>query len=212
MSRIVKVIKKSLRREKFDFKKVWNLSCFSTLKMSETKSNQTFNEVLEEFGLLKVSKSRSRKTKHPQMHNYKYLLVIDFEATCWDPAERKKLKQEIIEFPACLVNLHTGIIEDEFRSYCKPTEMPTLSEYCKELTGIQQEWVDSGMLLEDCIQSFTRWLKIQIKVRNLVLPKTKRSNPDGNCLLVSWSNWDFMICLNRECSRKKIRYEILIDI
>lgn len=110
-----------------------------TLKMSHRKpieSSQTFEQVIEEFSQLNFETKRKKKQKYPKSHNYKYLLIIDFEATCWDPsvAGNKKIKQEIIEFPACLLNLHSGIIEDEFRSYCKPVEQPILSgNFCEQL-------------------------------------------------------------------------------
>lgn len=47
-------------------------------------------------------------------------------------------KQEIIEFPAVLLNCHTGKVEDEFQFYCRPVINPSLTDYCIKLTGITQ--------------------------------------------------------------------------
>lgn len=93
----------------------------------------------------------------------------------------------------------------EFHRYLRPVEIPILSDYCINLTGILQETVDSGDLLADVIEEFRKWLKETIKEKQLVLPKTKKSNRDGNCALVTWGNWDFLIQLRNECQRKKIR-------
>lgn len=43
-----------------------------------------------------------------------------------------------VEFPAVLMNTHTGQIESEFHSYIQPQEHPLLSSFCTELTGITQ--------------------------------------------------------------------------
>lgn len=107
-----------------------------------------------------------------------------------------------------LLNLETGVIEKEFHHYVRPTENPILSEYCINLTGITQNMVEEAggaILVEDCIREFVLWIKQTIREYSLILPKTKRSNIDGNVVLVSWSNWDFCICLTKECGRKKIR-------
>lgn len=70
---------------------------------------------------------------------FDYLVVIDFEATCDN--KTSLTPQEIIEFPAVLVNLETLRIQAVFRTYVKPVCHPRLTEFCKRLTGIQQEQV-----------------------------------------------------------------------
>lgn len=52
---------------------------------------------------------------------------------------------------------------------------------------------------------FHEWLKSIIKEHKLILPKSKKSNLTGNCAFVTWSDWDFGICLKKECARKQIR-------
>lgn len=97
---------------------------------------------------------------------FSYLIVIDFESTCW--RDRNNHSQEIsecpllwrhvwtvpivspnnicpsftscraVEFPAVVMNTSTGEIESEFHTYVQPQEHPVLSEFCTELTGITQ--------------------------------------------------------------------------
>lgn len=75
-----------------------------------------------------------------QLQEFRYFVVIDFEATC-DEA-RALYPQEIIEFPSVIVNGLTGQLEACFRTYVRPACNPNLSDYCKNLTGIQQIQMD----------------------------------------------------------------------
>lgn len=65
---------------------------------------------------------------------FAFLVVLDFESTCWE-AQRWAPKQEIIEFPAVLLNLLSGEVEAEFQQYVMPQEQPVLSPFCSSLTG-----------------------------------------------------------------------------
>lgn len=65
----------------------------------------------------------------------KYLLVLDFEATCGDTAQPV---QEIIEFPTLLYNFQQDKVEATFHEYVRPIEQPTLTTFCTNLTGIEQ--------------------------------------------------------------------------
>lgn len=71
-----------------------------------------------------------------QFQDFQYFVVIDFEATC--DKERKPHPQEIIEFPSVLVNSVTGQLEASFQTYVRPVYHQLLTDFCKELTGIQQ--------------------------------------------------------------------------
>ncbi|CAG9805131.1 unnamed protein product [Chironomus riparius] len=149
---------------------------------------------------------RKRLKKKKFKEQYKYILCIDFEATCFDiPSHKKRKIQEIIEFPAVLLNLETGEIESEFHRYVRPVESPILSDYCKNLTGISQETVDGATILQEVMEEFRVWVKQTIKDKDLIMPKTKKSNLDGNCCLMTWTNWDFLIQLRNECNRKQIK-------
>ncbi|XP_039955859.1 ERI1 exoribonuclease 2-like isoform X2 [Bactrocera tryoni] len=143
---------------------------------------------------------------------YKYLICIDFEATCWaDQAPPQWRESEVIEFPAILVNVQTGKIEAEFHKYVMPIESPKLSAYCIELTGIKQQMVDNGMPLQTAIMMFQEWLRKELRARNLQLPKMSKDKMTGNCAFVTWTDWDFGICLAKECQRKRLKKPSYFD-
>lgn len=71
-----------------------------------------------------------------QFQDFQYFVVIDFEATC--DKDRNPHPQEIIEFPSVIVSSVTGQLEACFQTYVRPTCNHLLSDFCKDLTGIQQ--------------------------------------------------------------------------
>lgn len=95
-----------------------------------------------------------QKMTQPKASSLKYLLVLDFEATCGDGTK----SQEIIEFPTLLYNFHEGKsnspecdsslysfslpytdkVEATFHEYVRPTVDPRLTSFCTGLTGITQ--------------------------------------------------------------------------
>ncbi|XP_016996768.3 3'-5' exonuclease Snipper isoform X1 [Drosophila takahashii] len=151
-------------------------------------------------------KIKKRKSKQLAMQPYTYVIAVDFEATCWEKQAPPQWREaEIIEFPAVLVNVKTGKIEAEFHKYILPIESPRLSAYCTELTGIQQKTVDSGVPLQTALMMFHEWLRKELRARNLTLPKMNKSNILGNCAFATWTDWDFGICLAKECTRKRMR-------
>ncbi|KAJ4724466.1 ERI1 exoribonuclease [Melia azedarach] len=128
----------------------------------------------------------------PDFHfqEFQYFVVIDFEATC--DRGRNPHPQEIIEFPSILVNSATGELEDYFQIYVRPTYNQLLSDFCKELTGIQQTQVDKGVILSEALLMHDKWLEEKgIKYTNFAV--------------VTWSNWDCRVMLESECRFKRIR-------
>ena len=57
---------------------------------------------------------------------------------------------EVIEFPAVLYDAKNRTVPEDplsvFHGYVMPTEEPILSKFCTELTGINQDQVNSGNL------------------------------------------------------------------
>ena len=90
-------------------------------------------------GVEKINAQRMWRCKEdqPAYRFFDYLVVIDFEATCIG-RDNEEFCQEIIQFPAVLVDVKTLSIKDEFCVYVKPVVNPKLSEYCTNLTGITQ--------------------------------------------------------------------------
>lgn len=78
--------------------------------------------------------------------DFQYFVVIDFEATC--DREKNPHPQEIIEFPSVIVSSITGQLEACFQTYVRPTCNQVLSDFCKDLTGIQQIQVHITSLME----------------------------------------------------------------
>lgn len=137
---------------------------------------------------------------------YEYVICVDFEATCWENLAPPRWREsEIIEFPAVLMNLKTGKIEAEFQKYIMPIESPRLSTFCTNLTGITQDKTDNGIPLQTAIMVFQEWLRKELRQRNLILPKMLKDNKIGNCAFVTWSDWDFGVCLAKECQRKRLK-------
>ncbi|XP_005591466.3 ERI1 exoribonuclease 2 isoform X1 [Macaca fascicularis] len=144
---------------------------------------------------------------------FDYLIVIDFESTCWNDGKRHH-SQEIIEFPAVLLNTSTGQIESEFQAYVQPQEHPILSEFCMELTGIKQAQVDEGVPLKICLSQFCKWIhKIQ-QQKNIIFA-TGVSEPSTSevklCAFVTWSDWDLGVCLEYECKRKQLLKPVFLN-
>lgn len=89
---------------------------------------------------------------------FDYILVIDFEATCDEPTPPNFL-HEIIEFPVVVVDVLLRRVCMEFHSFVRPTMQPILSAFCKQLTGIRQEDVDTAPTLPEVIRRFEVWFK-----------------------------------------------------
>lgn len=158
--------------------------------------------------------------------NFKYLIVVDFESTCWKDKEEAKWRQpEIIgksgcqfwlfrdhdesdsvsEFPAVLIDLSTNKILSEFHQFILPIESPKLSEFCINFTGINQETIDNDSVpLQTGLMNFQQWLNESVAKYNLILPQNA-DIANATTAFVTWSDWDFGVCLLKECERKRIK-------
>ncbi|XP_065076900.1 3'-5' exonuclease Snipper [Ochlerotatus camptorhynchus] len=183
--------------------------------MNDQKELFQLAKSLNAVETIKVSSGAISSHQHPSSHHstqtFRYIIVIDFEATCWAKDDQKWKKNEIIEFPAVLINLTNGKIESEFRQYVMPIENPRLSDFCTELTGIRQDQVDDGVPLHTCLSLFNKWMKQTVDDHMLILPKSNPDNQTGNVALATWSDWDFGTCLSKECTRKKINKPAYFD-
>ncbi|EMP31520.1 ERI1 exoribonuclease 2 [Chelonia mydas] len=138
---------------------------------------------------------------------FDYLIIIDFESTCWKDG-KYHYSQEIIEFPAVLLNTSTGEIESEFHMYVQPQEHPILSEFCTELTGIKQNQVDEGVPLNICLSQFSKWIQKIQKEKKIIFNSDVSSHSVSEAkssTFVTWSDWDLGVCLQYECKRKQLR-------
>ncbi|XP_035259762.1 ERI1 exoribonuclease 2 isoform X1 [Anguilla anguilla] len=162
-------------------------------------------KLANELGLIRKRSRPSSENNEKKRcgQHFSYLIVIDFESTCW--GDKNNYGQEIIEFPAVVLNTGNGKIESEFHTYVQPQEHPVLSKFCTELTGIRQAQVEAGVPLHICLSRFTRWIQMLQEENNIVLVQEKVCSNTGHpCAFVTWSDWDLGVCLQYECKRKQI--------
>ncbi|XP_062242898.1 ERI1 exoribonuclease 2 [Platichthys flesus] len=164
-------------------------------------------KLAKQLGLLRQRSQSSSGSKKALVSNqmFSYLIVIDFESTCW--REKSSYSPEVIEFPAVLLNTSSGEVESEFHTYVQPQEHPTLSEFCTELTGITQIQVEAGIPLRICLSRFCRWLHNLQLEKGVVFPNKQQniSPPSPKlCTFLTWSDWDLGVCLQYECKRKQL--------
>jgi len=125
---------------------------------------------------------------------YDYLLILDFEAV-WNTDE--KWPPEIIEFPTVILNVQTLQIEGEFQKFLKPNINTKLNQYCIDVTGIQQEWVDKGISLEETLLQYDTWL------RSSGIVTDKQNVP--TFAMVTCGDWDLKTMLPTQCQRESIK-------
>jgi inhibitor of KinA sporulation pathway (predicted exonuclease) len=114
-------------------------------------------------------------------------VVIDFEATCDEPYN--PTPQEIIEFPAILVDSEQDDEAVEFHAHVRPVAHPRLTDFCRELTGIRQEQVDRAASFPEVLAQFGSWL---------------RTHCDGDTLFVTCGDWDLASMLPRQCTQHRL--------
>ncbi|XP_071210180.1 ERI1 exoribonuclease 2 isoform X2 [Salvelinus alpinus] len=170
-------------------------------------------KLAKQLGFVRKRSQSSTGQKKPLTSTqiFPYLIVIDFESTCW--RERNSYGQEIIEFPAVLLNTSTGEVESEFHTYVQPQEHPTLSDFCTQLTGITQQQVEAGVPLHICLSRFSRWLQALEHQRGVVFPRDQRAPvaEQRPCAFVTWSDWDLGVCLLYECKRKQLHKPAVLN-
>ncbi|XP_007549749.1 ERI1 exoribonuclease 2 [Poecilia formosa] len=166
-------------------------------------------KLAKRLGLLRQRSQSASGLKKSVISNqiFSYLIVIDFESTCW--REKNNYGQEIIEFPAVLLNTSSGEVESEFHMYVQPQEHPVLSEFCTELTGITQVQVEAGVPLQICLSRFNRWVQNLQLDKGVMFPNKQQTCSASDvsqklCTFLTWSDWDLGVCLQYECKRKQL--------
>ncbi|XP_078095966.1 ERI1 exoribonuclease 2 [Mustelus asterias] len=175
----------------------------------------TTKQLAKQLGLIRKHSLPSLEVnKKPKSNQFfSYLIIIDFESTCWKDG-KSRYSPEIIEFPAVLLNTSNGEIEVEFHTYVQPQEHPILSAFCTELTGIKQWQVEAGIPLAICLSQFSRWIQKLQQEKSIVFIKAVsqlcglESRP---CAFVTWSDWDLGVCLHYECKRKDLRKPAVLN-
>jgi 3'-5' exoribonuclease 1 len=88
---------------------------------------------------------------------YRYLYCVDLEATCDEVEESESARKlvvvpdqmETIEIGLVAIDLESLEIVDEFQRFVRPQINPTLTDFCKKLTSIQQADVDGARTYQE---------------------------------------------------------------
>jgi inhibitor of KinA sporulation pathway (predicted exonuclease) len=86
--------------------------------------------------------------------NLKSVLVVDIEATCWEPkplSKSKEFESEIIEVGICELSLDKGISNK--RSIIIRPQYSKVSDFCTGLTTLTQKDVDAGTSLRTACET-----------------------------------------------------------
>jgi len=120
-----------------------------------------------------------------------YLLILDFEATCDEKTKPDPI--EIIEFPTLLYNLERNEVQARFHEYVRPTRHPALTEFCTNLTGIEQATVDKADPFHVVFGRYQQWL-----AENVLL-----SDP-ATFAFLTCGDWDLKTMLPIQLSLSKM--------
>lgn len=169
-------------------------------KLVNQMTNDRLNEELEKRQLSTSGSTECRRIRlknhdKPREQEFDFIAVVDFECTCEENVS--KYPNEIIEFPLVLINVREQTIIDKFQYYCQPTINPILSEFCKKLTGIQQQNVDKAPRFDEVLENVEKWLN----ARNLLTPTSPYK-----IAFATDGPWDFREFLQSQCQFSQICY------
>jgi inhibitor of KinA sporulation pathway (predicted exonuclease) len=85
-------------------------------------------------------------------------IIFDLEATCW-LGRPPKGYNEIIEIGAVKINEY-GEQTGTFERFIKPTVNPKLSGFCKKLTSISQQQVNTARTFPHVYDEFMEWAEV----------------------------------------------------
>lgn len=110
-------------------------------------------------------------------------LVTDLECTCSNTDEFPRDEMEVIEIGAYLLDNELNVI-GTYEKFVKPEQHVKLTDFCKELTTIKQEDIDTANIFSEEIFKFVSWAK-----------------EHGDFAFVSWGGFDARQ-IKREAKRK----------
>lgn len=138
---------------------------------------------------------------------FRFLVVLDFEATC---DEGKFYPQEIIEWPAIIIDMQTSniLIQKQFHYYIKPVIHPELTPFCTKLTGITQLMVDNGHTIQFVSQKWNEWCFannllfsfIPHFFPHLIFYNRPSNNGTIEAVIITHGDWDLKSMWKMQCS------------
>lgn len=87
-----------------------------------------------------------------------FYLVVDLEATCDENNALSGLDRECIEIGAVLVRYDNYQVVGEFQTFVQPTIHPVLTDFCTQLTHIEQHQVEAAPKFPQAIKRLVGWL------------------------------------------------------
>lgn len=141
-------------------------------------------------------------------NDFRYLTVIDFEATCSNNKVIKAIprdEMEIIEIGCVVLKNNAKLTKiGEYNSFVKPVIHPKLTRYCLNLLPtIDQESVDNAPYLYEVMDRFRRYMFNLLSVHEYELLYDE--NTFDNVLFCSYGDFDRKI-LKNDCKRDNIEY------
>jgi inhibitor of KinA sporulation pathway (predicted exonuclease) len=125
-----------------------------------------------------------RAAARAKSNNY---LVIDLEATCWKG--NQPAQNETIEIGAVVFSQGQGVVS-EFQAFVRPKLNPELSEFCRELTGIEQAEVDSAKAFPEVFGKFNSWAEAYPDAAFASWGAYDRKQILNDCVLHGLEPWD----------------------
>lgn len=120
------------------------------------------------------------------MKNYKKIICIDVEATCW-PDKAKGRLNDIIEIGVQQIDISSKKLDGEAMSILVFPTQSEVSEFCTNLTTITKDMLEFAMDFSDAI----KFLK-------------ETYNTDKN-IFASWGAYD-KNQFDRQCKRENVQY------
>lgn len=125
--------------------------------------------------------------------------VLDVEATCWENGKTwRENRCEIIEFGITPIKFLIDKLGFPFSMYIKPEFNPTLSDFCKSLTGIQQDTVDNAFNFKTAVLDLDEWAITQFR------------KPLNQCWWGTWGFYDLKI-IQANCEWKSVDCKFALD-
>lgn len=119
-------------------------------------------------------------------YNFKKIIVVDIECTCWEDKEKQRNESEIIEIGIALLN-QDGLITNNQSIFVRPQKID-ISEYCTNLTGITEQQIRQyGIPFNDACN----------RIKEEYGPKSK--------IWASYGEYDKKM-FRLECERKNVEY------
>lgn len=116
-------------------------------------------------------------------------IIFDLEATCWDAYERDDQESEIIEIGAVKLN-QFGEFRGRFDRFVRPVLNPSLSNFCRQLTTIDQVDVNRANTYPDVVDEFKSWARIG----------------EEDYILCSWGGYDRKMLI-KDCKLHQLDYD-----